>query len=132
MAQKRTGLGRGIGSLIPTAGDNSRPVDVFFPQTERSSDLVAVPGAELAALNPHDIVANPQQPRTDFREEYLEERIHSVQEFGVLQPIVVRRLDQSVDGAHYELIMGERRLRASKAAGLDTIPAIVRDTADEN
>lgn len=132
MAQKRTGLGRGIGSLIPTAGDNSRPVDVFFPHSEQNSDLLAVPGAELAALSPHDIVPNPQQPRTEFREEDLEELIHSVREFGVLQPIVVRRLDRPVSGAHYELIMGERRLRASKAAGLETIPAIVRDTADEN
>ncbi|MGB3413229.1 MAG: ParB/RepB/Spo0J family partition protein [Microbacteriaceae bacterium] len=131
MAQKRTGLGRGIGSLIPTTAESNRPVDVFFPQSN-STELLTVPGAELAALNPNDIVPNPQQPRSDFRDADLDELIHSVREFGVLQPIVVRRLDNPGSSAQYELIMGERRLRASKAAGLETIPAIIRDTADEN
>src|SRR5690606_10902354 len=95
-------------------------------------DLVAVPGAELAALDPNEIIPNPQQPRVEFKEEDLQELIHSVKEFGVLQPIVVRRLEQPIAGAKYELIMGERRLRASKAAGLSVIPAIVRATADEH
>ncbi len=134
-APKRTGLGRGIGALIPTSEDHAaRPVDVFFPSAdaEETAELVAVPGARLASLAPDDIVPNPQQPRHEFRQEELEELIVSVREFGVLQPIVVRPRPGAVAGeAQYELIMGERRLRASKAAGLATIPAIVRNTDDD-
>lgn len=144
MATKRTGLGRGIGALIPTTDDApraTRPVDVFFPDSEApkaaveavenaaDANLVTVPGAHLARLNPHDIVPNAQQPRTVFDEEDLAELIHSVKEFGVLQPIVVRpHPDQA---GKYELVMGERRLRATKAAGLDSIPAVIKDTANE-
>jgi ParB family chromosome partitioning protein len=134
MAQKRTGLGRGIGALIPT-GEGERPVDVFFPAPAavEGEELAAVPGARLAAIAPSDIVPNPQQPRTEFREEELRELVHSVREFGVLQPIVVRERAGAQPGEPaYELIMGERRLRASTIAGLEAIPAIVRSTADEN
>lgn len=134
MAQKRTGLGRGIGALIPS-GEGERPVDVFFPApaVAEGEQLAAVPGARLAALAPSDIVPNPQQPRTEFRQEELQELVHSVREFGVLQPIVVRERAGAQPGEPaYELIMGERRLRASTIAGLETIPAIVRSTADEN
>lgn len=131
MATKRTGLGRGIGALIPT-GEGERPVDVFFPAPANASALAVVPGAHLAAIAPSDIVPNPQQPRTEFREEELAELVHSVREYGVLQPIVVRERSRVAPGeARYELIMGERRLRASTIAGLETIPAIVRDTADD-
>lgn len=170
MATKRTGLGRGIGALIPTApeGSAARPVDVFFPQsdaskakaaaadaaavapaedvhfgsaapavdadvtadTDDSSNLVAVPGARLASIAQSDIVPNAVQPRTYFDPEHMSELVHSIREVGVLQPIVVRSLPGS-DGK-YELIMGERRLRASQEAGLTTIPAIVKDTADED
>jgi ParB family chromosome partitioning protein len=132
MATKRTGLGRGIGALIPMA-DGDRPVDVFFPQpAPAEGDLSAVPGARLAAIAPADIVPNPQQPRTEFDPEALEELVHSVREFGVLQPIVVReRTGAGAGEPRYELIMGERRLRASTLAGLDAIPAIVRNTADD-
>lgn len=132
MAQKRTGLGRGIGALIPTqqtTGD--RPVDVFFPGGPEPEPLRAVPGASLAQLAPSSIRPNPQQPRREFRQEELDELIHSVKEFGVLQPIVVRPLTPPHGGVSYELIMGERRLRAATAAGLETIPAVVRDTADD-
>lgn len=131
MATKRTGLGRGIGALIPT-GEGDRPVDVFFPQAPGGAELATVPGARLAAIAPSDIVPNPQQPRTEFREDELAELVHSVREFGVLQPIVVRERAGAGQGEpQYELIMGERRLRASTIAGLETIPAIVRDTADD-
>jgi len=131
MATKRTGLGRGIGALIPT-GDGERPVDVFFPAPVNARDLAAVPGARLAAIAPSDIVPNPQQPRTEFREEELAELVHSVREYGILQPIVVRdRVGATAGEPQFELIMGERRLRASTIAGLETIPAIVRNTADE-
>jgi ParB family chromosome partitioning protein len=131
MATKRTGLGRGIGALIPT-GEGERPVDVFFPAPVNARDLAAVPGARLAAIAPSDIVPNPQQPRTEFREEELAELVHSVREYGILQPIVVRDRVGAAEGEpQYELIMGERRLRASTIAGLETIPAIVRNTADD-
>lgn len=132
---KRTGLGRGIGALIPVQDDASapRPVDVFFPravinQTDVSPELVAVPGARLAHLNPQDIVPNRAQPRTIFDEDDLAELVHSIREVGVLQPIVVRPLPD--EPGKYELVMGERRLRATKEVGLEIIPAVVRDTAD--
>jgi len=163
MATKRTGLGRGIGALIPVSDETrERPVDVFFPTTSRdsgnsgapsgraastmapvapisnaSSDdddeerLVPVPGARLAHLDPNDIVPNAQQPRSDFREDDLQELVVSIREFGVLQPIVVREATGLPDGAQYELVMGERRLRATKAAGLTSIPAVIKETADD-
>lgn len=134
MATKRTGLGRGIGALIPVGDEGQdRPVDVFFPSGQQTAeDLVAVPGARLAGLNPLDIVPNAQQPRTEFREEELQELMASIREVGVLQPIVVRPLaGAKKTGPQYELIMGERRLRATKELGLATVPAIVRDTSDE-
>ncbi|GAA1321947.1 ParB/RepB/Spo0J family partition protein [Leucobacter albus] len=165
--KKRSGLGRGIGALIPQSpADGERPVDVFFPaagsaaasaaapaaaaerpasarraardgapaaEATDADDLIEVPGAELRSLNVADIVPNQLQPRTEFDEEALQELTHSVREFGVFQPIVVREIvPKPRSGAQYELIMGERRLRASKRAGLDTIPAIVRSTADEH
>jgi ParB family chromosome partitioning protein len=133
---RRTGLGRGIGALIPTADDAtaSRPVDVFFPEGHLPADnLVEIPGARLANLSPDDIVPNPSQPRSEFREEELDELVVSIREIGVLQPIVVRPLVGAVAGGpQFELIMGERRLRATKRLGLDTIPAIVKNTADED
>ncbi|WP_261166527.1 ParB/RepB/Spo0J family partition protein [Microbacterium sp. Marseille-Q6965] len=142
---KRTGLGRGIGALIPTSeSTNTRPVDVFFPGGSKAkkdapvaeavatpapeADLVEVPGARLVQVDPHAIVPNPRQPRTHFDPDDLAELVHSVREFGVLQPVVVR---DKGDGT-YELIMGERRTRASREAGLASIPAIVRDTSDED
>ena len=135
-APKRTGLGRGLGALIPGSeeDDQSRPVDVFFPAATRDNQsLVAVPGARLANLSPDDIVPNAQQPRSEFRDEELQELIVSIREIGVLQPIVVRPLQGAVAGGpQYELIMGERRLRATKSLGLTSIPAVIKNTADED
>lgn len=147
MAPKRTGLGRGIGALIPTVDEHQeRPVDVFFPtggtsaadasaagsQGATAEELLAVPGARLANLNPLDIVPNAQQPRKEFREEELQELVHSIREIGLLQPIVVRPIPgASGTDPQYELIMGERRLRATKELGLATIPAIVKETPDD-
>lgn len=135
---KRTGLGRGIGALIPTseASTEARPVDVFFPGApeeatptpKATEELVAVPGARLQQIDPHAIVPNPRQPRTNFDPDDLAELVHSVREFGVLQPVVVREVG---DGT-FELIMGERRTRAAREAGLESIPAVIRDTADEH
>ncbi|MEY9952132.1 ParB/RepB/Spo0J family partition protein [Leifsonia sp. EB34] len=132
MAAKRTGLGRGIGALIPTSDQSSRPVDVFFPARTAvaTEELVAVPGARLANLSPADIVPNAVQPRLEFDREALDELVASIREVGVLQPVVVRPLAGQPD--KYELIMGERRLRATKELGLDSIPAVIKDTADED
>lgn len=122
--ERKGGLGRGIGSLIP--GGDRDAVDVFFTNTS-AIPLVEVPGARFLEIDPNEIVPNPQQPRSVFEPEAFAELVHSIKEFGVLQPIVVRP-----KGSGFELIMGERRLRASKEAGLTKIPAIVRETADEN
>jgi ParB family chromosome partitioning protein len=116
--------------MAPTQGD--RPVDVFVPSAETPGTLLAVPGATLANIEVGAIRPNPQQPRREFRQEELDELIHSVREFGVLQPIVVRPLASPEKGASFELIMGERRLRAATAAGLATIPAVVRETNDDS
>ncbi|HWH98106.1 MAG TPA: ParB/RepB/Spo0J family partition protein [Pseudolysinimonas sp.] len=129
-AQKRTGLGRGIGALIPTGP--VEPADDARSGVVIDSRLVAVPGARLADLELSDIVPNAQQPRVEFDPDALQELVVSIREFGVLQPIVVRPRVGVRDGdPRYELIMGERRFRASKAAGLERIPAVIKDTADE-
>lgn len=141
--KKRTGLGRGIEALIPQAPEGTeRPVDVFFPTATPAGEqpsmegaaLLPVPGAQLVQLDPHLIIPNRAQPRTEFDEEALAELEHSVREFGVLQPIVVRAIEPTPPPGQpqFELIMGERRLRASKRAGLTTIPAVIRSTADED
>lgn len=117
MAVARRGLGRGLEALIPST-----------PAEAEAAGLEEVNGATFAELPINAIKPNARQPRTVFDEDELSELVHSITEVGLLQPIVVRP-----KGANsYELIMGERRLRASKAAGLASIPAIVRDTADED
>lgn len=136
-APKRTGLGRGIGALIPGSdpdeGTTQRPVDVFFPATANDRQgLLAVPGARLANLSPDDIAPNGQQPRVEFRQEELDELVVSIREIGVLQPIVVRPIPGATQSPHFELIMGERRLRATKQLGLASIPAVIKNTADED
>ena len=134
MATKRTGLGRGIGALIPTDDPSTaRPVDVFFPTKQESAEtLVAVPGARLANLSPDDIAPNAVQPRAVFAQEELDELVHSIREVGLLQPIVVRPIaGAGPSEPHYELVMGERRLRAVKILGLESIPAVVKNTADD-
>ncbi len=126
-----------MGAALRNTTLTRRPVDFFFgedvstPQSasEEQGGLVPVPGAQFAELNVRDIHPNRKQPRTDFDEQDMEELIHSVREIGVLQPIVVRPSREN--GAEkYELVMGERRWRATQAAGLTTIPAIVRETED--
>jgi ParB family chromosome partitioning protein len=124
MVEKRGGLGKGIGALIPNGEKDA--VDVFFT-SEQQTSLLPVPGAAFANIPVGQIHPNPQQPRDVFEPEAFQELVHSVKEFGVLQPIVVRP-----DGDNFQLIMGERRWRASKEAGLTDIPAIIRETTDEN
>lgn len=115
-----------------TANESTAAADA---EQSTESDLQAVPGAAFAEIEIDQVRPNPRQPRTVFDEDELAELVHSIREIGVLQPIVVRPLGpQAVadDGVAYELIMGERRLRASKAAGRTTIPAIVRSTSDDD
>lgn len=95
--------------------------------------LVPVPGATFAELPVRIIVPNPRQPRQVFDEDDITELAASIKEVGLLQPIVVRRVDDEDGRAEsYELVMGERRLRAAKEAGLETIPAVVRYTEDQD
>jgi ParB family chromosome partitioning protein len=160
---RRGGLGRGLGALIPTAppavakpdagatatATEERP-NVPAPTAENAAsasatgteqsngaersngvqqpgELRPVDGAHFAELPIAEIHANAKQPRQVFDEDALAELTHSVREFGVLQPVVVR----TDPAGGYELVMGERRLRAATAAGLEAIPAIVRSTADD-
>ncbi|UKA62868.1 ParB/RepB/Spo0J family partition protein [Arthrobacter sp. FW306-04-A] len=110
------------------AGDSfSDTLPVDAPEVE----LVEVPGARFAEIPVGDIHPNRKQPRSVFDEDDMAELVHSVKEIGVLQPIVVRTSTEK-GGEPYELVMGERRWRAVQAAGLETIPAIVRDTNDDD
>lgn len=116
MTGRRGGLGRGLGALIPQSGAGTNPHDSGRQATARYRELPV-----------QEISANPKQPRTVFDEDALAELVASVREIGVLQPVVVR---ETTPG-RYELVMGERRLRACRAAGLPTVPAIIRDTPDD-
>jgi ParB family transcriptional regulator, chromosome partitioning protein len=117
--RQRRGLGRGLGSLIPTA-----PPDEHGTATSDVAPLSS--GAYFAELPIGQVKPNRAQPRQAFDEEAMAELVHSIAEVGLLQPVVVRWIqDES-----YELVMGERRWRAAREAGLETIPAIVRQTDD--
>ena len=156
--QKQGGLGKGLAALIPSgpdapsrkprlgndaadiilgaatggpAGDKPRVKGApTIPQgaNKKRQAKPSVIGATYREIAVGDIIPNPKQPRTVFDEEGLAELVHSIKEFGLLQPVVVRPADEG----GFELIMGERRWRASSKAGLATIPAIVRDTKDDN
>lgn len=125
MAEARRGLGRGLGALIPDA-----------PAPDSLADVGAAPaplGAAYLEVRAADVVPNPRQPRQVFDPDALAELVHSITTVGLLQPIVVRRRPADHDGdARFELVAGERRWRACQEAGLDTIPAIVRDTPDDD
>jgi ParB family chromosome partitioning protein len=122
VSNRRGGLGRGLGALIPTSASPGE-TDFRVPG-QLPGD---VPGAVYREIPVDRVTPNPRQPRGHFDEEAQAELVMSIREVGLLQPIVVR---ESPDGS-YELIMGERRLRAARDAGLTSIPAIVRDTADD-
>jgi ParB family transcriptional regulator, chromosome partitioning protein len=141
-SRRKGGLGRGLASLIPTgpAEGDSGP-STFGPRMgSAAADVViggplpdaAAMGAVYREITPSDIEPNPRQPRQVFDDEALSELVHSIREFGLLQPIVVRAVPGSKSGARYQIVMGERRWRAAQAAGLATIPAIVRETNDDN
>jgi ParB family chromosome partitioning protein len=158
---KRQSLGRGLGALIPDvsretpkakAGAASKPAKkvaqgapkktspAASPKTPAKKTAKASPsapanqqapaaiaGLTFAELPVRSIVPNAQQPRQVFDDEALAELVHSIQEVGLMQPIVVR----PASGGGYELVAGERRLRATKKAGFKTIPALIRETADD-
>ncbi|MEV7071749.1 ParB/RepB/Spo0J family partition protein [Streptomyces sp. NPDC093990] len=164
MSERRRGLGRGLGALIPAAptektptpaamggAGSASPTSVPVLTTDRgvaAAKVATLPpvshetetpvngypeapappmGAHFAELPLDSITPNPRQPREVFDEDALQELVTSIQEVGLLQPVVVRQ----VGPARYELIMGERRWRASREAGLEAIPAIVRATEDD-
>ncbi|MFD3719375.1 ParB/RepB/Spo0J family partition protein [Streptomyces sp. NPDC058674] len=172
MSERRRGLGRGLGALIPAAPQEKTPpvisgsaspsaspsavpvltsergiaaaklaslVQADVSRETSGADAVvrlpeqatpeagAVAGATFAELPMDAITPNPRQPREVFDEDALAELVTSIQEVGLLQPVVVR----PAASGRYELIMGERRWRACREAGLETIPAIIRATDDE-
>ncbi len=123
--QQRRGLGRGLGSLIPTSTDSPESTGETTEQGG-GPELAPVAGAYFADLPIAQVVPNAVQPRQVFDEEAMAELVHSIKEVGLLQPVVVRKTGPE----QFELVMGERRWRASQQAGLTTIPAIVRQTDD--
>jgi ParB family chromosome partitioning protein len=142
--RKRSGLGRGLASLIPTGPAEGEAGQLSPGMGAAAADVVlgggapsplhpvADVGAVYREIAPAAIEPNPKQPRQAFDGEALAELVHSIREFGLMQPIVVRAIEP-VDGApRYQLVMGERRWRAAQQAGLAAIPAIVRETADDS
>jgi ParB family transcriptional regulator, chromosome partitioning protein len=122
---ERRGLGRGLGELFQRT--EPQPVLVSANGQSEAALLAPVPdGSYFAELALEAISPNPRQPRTVFDEEAMNELVESIREVGMLQPIVVRPMG----GARFELVMGERRWRAAQQAEVETIPAIVRETAD--
>ena len=120
MTVRRGGLGKGLGALIPHGSGSAA-------DGEPATDTRPVAAARYRELSVHDIAPNPKQPRSAFDEGALGELIASIREVGVLQPVVVR---ETTPG-RYELVMGERRWRACREAGLSTVPAIVKETRDD-
>ncbi|HKN46272.1 MAG TPA: ParB/RepB/Spo0J family partition protein, partial [Propionibacteriaceae bacterium] len=138
MSERRRGLGRGLGALIPTAPAHSEADTVSSAATAVLDHSVAaatgggmpgtpVIGAHFAEIPVDQISPNPRQPRQAFDEEAHTELVHSIRELGLLQPIVVRQ----VSPERFELVMGERRWRAARSAGLLEIPAIIRSTEND-
>jgi ParB-like partition proteins len=135
-SDEQPGSGSAVPGTAPVAAGAAVPAGEGGPQAvaqpadlarvERSGQPMLVPGASFAELPVAVIHPNPKQPRQVFDEDALAELTHSIREFGVLQPVVVRP-----DRDGYELVMGERRLRAAVSAGLVSIPAIVRSTSDD-
>lgn len=134
--KRKGGLGRGLASLIPTGPSDGGPrlgeaaADVVIGGSAGGGAVVQADaiGAVYREIAPSDIEPNPRQPRQVFDQEALAELVHSIREFGLMQPIVVRE----VGGGRYQLVMGERRWRAAQQAGLTAIPAIVRETTDND
>jgi ParB family chromosome partitioning protein len=116
MSARKGGLGRGLDALIPTS--------IIPTEIKTQAGVIA---ADRDEIDVNNISANPKQPRTVFDEDQLTELALSIKEVGLLQPPVVR----SIGNDKYQLIMGERRFRAAKLAGLKSIPVIIRQTSDD-
>jgi ParB family chromosome partitioning protein len=156
--ERRRGLGRGLGALIPAAAADRRdgPHDAYFAPVDAATappltaDLVEVAGLSLREIPVEAIGPNPRQPRQVFDPDELGELAFSLREVGMLQPVVVRPVEATTrppampdtqegpeqqpgesSRTSFELVVGERRWRAAQQAGLATIPALVRHTADE-
>ncbi|MFM7140323.1 MAG: ParB/RepB/Spo0J family partition protein [Alphaproteobacteria bacterium] len=117
----RQALGKGIGALIPKSSERTAGADAAGDATPAATALVREIAVEA-------VVANPRQPRRHFDVEAISELTESIRTHGVLQPILVRALPKG----GFELIAGERRLRAARAAGLAKVPALVKQTADDD
>jgi ParB family chromosome partitioning protein len=137
-SRRKGGLGRGLASLIPTGPSDTDGAGLGPRLGDAAADIVlgGAPAGDLGSVgavyrevDPAMIIPNPRQPRQVFDEEALAELVYSIREFGLMQPIVVRSPDPA---GRYQLVMGERRWRAAQQAGLATIPAIVRETSDDN
>ena len=122
MAKKKSGLGRGLGALLNDTPDT--PVPQRRTPSKPKSDE---PKEGIHEIPVSEVEVNPFQPRTDFKQEALEELAESIKVQGIIQPITVRQLSPN----SYQLISGERRLQASKLAGLEKIPAYVRKADDQ-
>ena len=118
MEQKKKALGRGLEQLFDS--------EVLDFDSFESNILKSADENDIVNIKLSDIRSNPYQPRKTFNDEALKELADSIKNYGVFQPIIVKK---SIKG--YDLIAGERRVRASKLAGLETIPAIVKDFSDE-
>jgi ParB family chromosome partitioning protein len=144
VAQQKRGLGKGLGALIPHGAGNQAGTGAalggqqahrsapgrhaYHPDQQDEFPVGAVAGAYFEEIAIAAVTPNPRQPRQSFDQDTLDELAASVREVGLLQPIVVRK----VMPGHYELVMGERRWRACQRAGLDHIPAIVREAPDND
>jgi len=121
--KRQSGLGQGLSALIPEKDENlyKQEVSNIFKESDSNEN------GELVWLKVEELKTNPQQPRSSFNDKQQEELTESIRNHGILQPILVR-----FNNFEYELIAGERRLRAARAAGLEVIPAFVRDVDDQN
>lgn len=120
----------GTGAKKTTAASKATVSRETQQDVSRETDLQSVPGAAFGLIPVEQIAPNPRQPRDIFDEDALAELVTSIKEVGVLQPVVVRVVDAKKPS--YQLIMGERRFRASQEAGLKEIPAIIRDVRDDD
>ena len=118
MEQKKKALGRGLEQLFSSEVLDFNTFEDNIMESASEADIIQIPVAEIRP--------NPYQPRKNFDQAALDELATSIRHYGVFQPIIVKK---SIKG--YDLIAGERRLRASKLAGLETIPAIIKDLSDE-
>lgn len=127
MAKPERGLGKGLGALLGNASDMSefrRPVQYINQSVDNPKQLKE---GDIRLINVADIVPNPFQPRLTFDQQALDELAASIKALGLIQPITVR----ATDGDKFQIISGERRYRASIAAGMTTIPAYVRKAGDD-